>query len=185
MSTPVQAANVAPVRVPAPLIVVGCGNPSQGDDAVGLEIVRPLQLEFTDERCCFHVVNHAGVELLDLLDSAQVLLVIDAVATGAPPGSLHLIPFPSTGIRRQAVPLVSAHEWDPFSILELAGALGRRLPHVILLGIEIDTARTGSTLSEPVTRAAQTVVALFPALISRLVGARAATTLTGEPVSPV
>jgi hydrogenase maturation protease len=170
MSNSGPAASLAPAPLPAPLIVVGCGNPAQGDDAVGLEVVRRLQLECTDTRCRFFTLNHTGVELLDLIDSAQVLLVIDAIATGAPPGSLHLIPFPSTGsLTRRAAPSLSGHDWDPFSVLELACALGRRLPQVVLLGIEIDTARTGSTLSEPVNRAVHTVVALFPSLMSRLV----------------
>ena len=169
MSSPGQAASLAPAPLAAPLIVVGCGNPAQGDDGVGLEVVRRLQIECTDSRCRFYTLSHTGVELLDLIDSAQVLLVIDAIATGAPAGSLHLIPFPSTGLARRAAPSVSGHDWDPFSVLDLACALGRRLPQVVLLGIEIDTARTGSILSEPVTRAANTVVALFPSLVSRLV----------------
>jgi hydrogenase maturation protease len=177
MSTSGQAASLAPAPARVPLVVVGCGNPAQGDDAVGLEVVRRLQIECQDSRCGFYTLNHTGVELLDMLESAQVLMVIDAISTGAPAGSLHLIPFPSTGIPRRAVPPVSGHEWDPFSVLELAGALGRRLPRVILLGIEIDTARAGSTLSEPVARAAQTVVVLFPSLIARLVDSR-------TPVSP-
>jgi hydrogenase maturation protease len=170
MTSAAQVPIDPPKSVHAPLIVVGCGNPAQGDDAVGLEIVRRLQLECTDQRCGFHLLTHAGVELLEMLDSAQVLLIVDAITTGAPAGSLHLIPFPSAGVPRRAVPPVSGHDWDPFSVLELASALGRRLPQVMLLGVEIDTVRAGSALSEPVTRAAQTVVALFPALISRLVG---------------
>jgi hydrogenase maturation protease len=158
------------------VVVVGCGNPAQGDDAAGLEVVRRLQLECHHPRCRFHTITHGGVELLDLLGDAEVLVVVDAMCTGAPAGSLHFLPFP-TSMMGSARPPLSGHDWDPFSILELASALGRHLPPVMLLGIEIDAARTGSTLSEPVLRAVQTVVALFPSLVSRLVPQRSAATV--------
>ncbi len=171
MSAPLPNTNSA--ASDAALVVVGCGNPAQGDDAVGLEVVRRLKAECKDARCHFHLLTQAGVELLDLLGAAEVLVIVDAMCTGAPAGSLHFLPFPTSMIGSARPPL-SGHDWDPFSILELAAALGRRLPPVMLLGIEIDAARTGSTLSDPVLRAAQTVVALFPALVSRLLPQSAA-----------
>jgi len=166
MSVPLPATNLV-ASAAASIVVVGCGNPAQGDDAAGLEVVRRLQAECNDTRCRFHTLTHAGVELLDLLGAAEVLVIVDAMCTGAPAGSLHFLPFP-TSMMGSARPPLSGHDWDPFSILELAAALGRHLPPVMLLGIEIDVARTGSALSDPVLRAVQTVVALFPALVSRL-----------------
>ena len=71
-------------------LIVGIGNPMAGDDAIGIELVRQLQRQ-SHVGCRFLEVTHAGLGLLQLFDEASWILFIDAVVSGAPPGTICLI----------------------------------------------------------------------------------------------
>lgn len=145
------------------LLVIGCGNPMAGDDSVGVEILRRLRAQ-ADGFCQLRELPHANVELLELFDTADVILFLDAVVSGAPPGTLHLVPLPSPSLAPRALGPLSSHGWGLAETLELARALGRRAPHLVLLGVEIARVSLDARRSPPVEEAIGVVVEKFSRL---------------------
>lgn len=131
-----------------PLRIVGMGSPN-GDDAAGWAVVRCLPEGLAGAEC--HCL-HGGQQLLDLLDGRGSLLLIDAVVSGAPPGTIHRLEWPDP--RLEALHPGSTHGLRPAEALHLAATLKVLPPHVVVFGIEAAQVATGSELSPPVAAAA-------------------------------
>jgi hydrogenase maturation protease len=144
-------------------LVVGCGNSLAGDDSVGLEIVHRLQAcgghDFE-----FRELVEGGLGLLDLFASADTILILDAVQTGAPAGTLHLVPLPSADIAPRALGTLSSHGWGVDEALRMARVLGRRVPRLMLLGIELESVRLGAPRTPPINVTLETVIKHFQQL---------------------
>lgn len=149
-------------------MVVGCGSSFAGDDDVGLEIAD--RLATGGYRCEFRELPDGGVGLLQLLDRADIVLFVDAVQCGAPPGTLHLVPLPSRQIVPRALGKVSCHGWGLEETLSLSLALGRRIPRLMLLGIELENPAPGASRTAPVNAALERVVEHFHELRAALEG---------------
>ena len=112
--------------------VLGVGSPA-GDDGVGLEVARRLAARPPDG-VEVRAVDRRGAELLELLDGADSVIVIDAARSGAPLGTVHELPLAALP-RDPSAPL-SSHGVGVQAALALADALGRRLPPGVVLAIE-------------------------------------------------
>jgi hydrogenase maturation protease len=139
------------------LLIVGCGNPAAGDDGAGLEIVRRLS-ELGGCGCDLRAETAPGIELLDVLSLANVVLFVDAVTSGGVPGTLYLTSLPSNELKPRALGSLSSHGWGVLETLELASALGRTIPRLFLLGIEAGTVAQGAPRSPAVEQAITLVV---------------------------
>jgi hydrogenase maturation protease len=139
------------------LLIVGCGNPDAGDDSAGLEIVRRLG-ELGDCGCELRAESAPGVELLDIFDSSDVILFVDAVSSAGMPGTLYLTSLPSKELEPRALGALSSHGWGLSEALSLTRALGHTVPRLFLLGIEVGTVAQGSARSPAVERAVKLVV---------------------------
>lgn len=128
-------------------LVVGIGAPLRGDDAIGIEVARAvgaLQLPGVD------VVEAAEpIQLVDLLQGHPTAVIVDAMVSGAPPGSVAVFDaLPAGGFGP-----TSTHSLSVEQALRLAGVLGR-LPHsLFLVGVEIADATIGAGISDPVRAA--------------------------------
>ena len=142
--------------------VVGCGNAWAGDDSAGLEIVRRLRVRGSCE-CELLERPHAGVELMEVLRDVERVLFIDAVSSGAPAGTLHLVPLPSVSIVPRTISSISSHGWGLAETLRLMAALRHRIPRLALLGVEIEAALPGTPRSAAVESAIQAVLERFAA----------------------
>lgn len=159
-----KSARCASARDPAPrLQVIGCGNVLAGDDSAGVEIVRRLRAR-GDCRCALRDLPHGGVELLESFEEADVILFLDAVSSGAPPGTVHLVPLPWPGIEPRGLSSLSSHGWGLAETLELARALGRRAPRLMLLGVEVAGVSLAAGRSVAVEEAIAVVVERFSRL---------------------
>ncbi len=145
------------------LLVLGCGNPFAGDDAVGLEIVRRLR-ESAMANIRLHELNQPVLDLSEIADPEQVVLVIDAVVSGNPPGTIHLTSLPCPELQPRSVVALSSHGWGLQESLAIQQALGQRLPRVFLLGIECGRIYANTALSAPVAWAVETVIEQFAVL---------------------
>ena len=158
------------------LLVVGCGNPAAGDDSAGIEIVRRLS-DLGGCGCELRGETGPGVGLLDLLPLADVILFVDAVTSGAVPGTLYLTSLPSAELEPRALSSLSGHGWGLVETLKLANALGRTVPRLVLLGIEAGTVTQGAPRSAAVEQAIGLVVERMPdlkflLLSSEIIGTR-------------
>jgi len=112
------------------------------------------------------VVEHEGepITLIEACEGAPALWIVDAVRSGAQPGTLHRL-----DAAQQPLPAelfgVSTHRLGLADALELARALGRLPPQVIVYGIEANEFEPGSPLSPSVALA---VERLADALVEEL-----------------
>jgi hydrogenase maturation protease len=147
--------------------VVGCGNPTAGDDVAGVEVARRLSQQVY-RGCQFAIVPHAGPGVLDLFASVDAVLFVDAVVTDSPPGTIHLVPFPSREIEPRRIGSLSSHGWGLAETLDLARALNRPVPRLMLLGVEAETASEGAIPTQAVEEAVALICRNFDALYGLL-----------------
>jgi len=146
-----RVVGVAKARRPA-LLILGCGNPFAGDDQAGLLLIQRLQAR-GDSSCTLRSMPQAGVALLEAFSQTDILLVVDAVRSGAPPGTLHLVPLPWPGVEPRGLSRLSGHGWGLKEVLDLASALRRPIPRLLLLGIEVESVVPSAGLSPAVEQA--------------------------------
>jgi hydrogenase maturation protease len=139
------------------MLIVGCGNPTAGDDSAGIEIVRRLR-EQGDCGCDLRAETAPSVDLLDTFSLADVILFVDAVTAGGVPGTLYLTSLPSKELEPRAMGALSSHGWGLVEALKLAHALGRTIPRLFLLGIEAGTVAQSAPRSLAVEQAITLVV---------------------------
>src|SRR4051812_21206627 len=143
--------------------VVGVGNDWRGDDAAGLAAARRLRPTLAG----IPVVEVDGdpASLLDAWSGARHAIVIDAVRSGAPPGTIHRLDL-AAGTVRAGPWCGSTHGLGVADAVELARALDRLPARVELYGIEAGGFETGTGLTPPVARAVAALCGELRALFS-------------------
>jgi hydrogenase maturation protease len=146
------------VRDPLPharrrALVIGLGNAARGDDAAGLIAARRLG-----------GVEHEGdpLALLDLWEGAELALVIDAVSSGADPGTIHRFDAVAEALPARLRSSTSTHAVGLAEAIELARALGRLPARLIVCGIEGGRFEAGTALTLAVAAAVDAVVSEVP-----------------------
>jgi hydrogenase maturation protease len=108
------------------VVVLGVGNAFRGDDAVGLEVARAVGGE---------EVEAEPTRLMDAWDGAEACVVVDAVRSGAPPGTVHRLDASSEPLPRSLFD-ASTHHFGLADTVELARALGRLPGRLVVFGVE-------------------------------------------------
>ena len=134
-------------------LVVGVGNRWRRDDAAGLLVAQRLRGAVAAE-----VVEHEGepTALLDVWDGADALWLVDAVSSGAAPGTVHRLDA-STEPLQSALFRASSHLVGLGEAVELARALGRLPARVVFYGIEGESFDAGQGLTTDVAGAVECV----------------------------
>jgi hydrogenase maturation protease len=122
-------------------LIIGVGNRWRGDDAAGLEVAARVPGAVSAEG--------EPVALLDLWQGASAVTVVDAVSSGAAPGTIHRLdasdaPLPA------ALAGPSTHLLGLSEAIELARALGRLPARVTVYGIEGEDFSAGAGLTPAV-----------------------------------
>ena len=138
------------------VVVIGVGNEDRGDDGVGLVVARRLSV-----RAPSHVrvveLGSEGSALLEVWRDADTAMVIDAMQSGAAPGTVRRFeaqehPLPAALFHH------STHTLGVAQHIELARAL-RQLPkRLVVYAIEGRQYAMGRALTPAVARAAGCVV---------------------------
>jgi hydrogenase maturation protease len=136
--------------------IIGLGNEFRGDDAVGLLAARRLRQEVGD-RAEVIEAEMAGVDLVELMEGAQAVILVDAARSGQAPGTVHRFNASAGPIGAQIFPR-SSHALGPIDALELARAMGVLPATIIVYGVEAGNTETGQLLSAPVAKALDEVV---------------------------
>lgn len=148
--------------------IIGIGSPS-GDDRIGWETIDALRASglpahfpagSISTECC----DRPGARLVALLADADPGIVIDAMRSGAPPGTIRRL---TAGEVEAAPGLLSSHGFGLAEALALARALGALPPRLIVFGVELAQAHPGAGLSAPVRAA-------IPGVLERIIGELAA-----------
>jgi hydrogenase maturation protease len=129
------------------ILIIGIGNPLQGDDGLGRSVARDLSRELARDNIQIFSTHQLTPEISELVSRADLVLLIDA-ARGEKPGTLNCVPIePSVQTGRHS------HSLSPAVILKLAQELYQRCPPAYLLTITGESFDTGETLSPPVSAA--------------------------------
>lgn len=135
------------------MLVIGVGNSLRHDDATGLEIARRLRARVQGTGIA--VLEHEG-ETLGLLDSwegADAVVLVDAIRSGATPGTIHRVDATSAAIPVRLRGSSSTHAVGVGEAIELARTLHRLPARVVLFGVEGHSFTAGSGLSAEVEAA--------------------------------
>jgi hydrogenase maturation protease len=138
-------------------IVLGVGNPDRGDDGAGPAVARQLwELSLQD----IEVIEHGGeaTALVAEMDGAALVFLIDACASGAPPGTVRRFNVSAAPVPEEITLGLSTHGFGTAAAVELARSLGQ-LPHrCIIYTIEGASFAPGAPLSPQVAAGVAQVV---------------------------
>jgi hydrogenase maturation protease len=146
-----------------PTLVAGIGNPWASDDGVGQEVVRRLEalaqtLDSDLVPARFVTMAQPNTALLDALGGYDTAIVVDAVTSGAAPGTMHRLQWQPGVLMGRGAERTSSHGFGVGELLDLAAALERLPAKVVLWGIEIGTREPGQGLSPAVAAAVPVLV---------------------------
>jgi hydrogenase maturation protease len=116
------------------VLVLGLGNVLLGDDGIGASAVDRLERDY-------HVSSEVrlveggtlGLSLLDEIAQAQHVILVDAVATDAPPGTL--VRLDGANVIDAVRDRLSVHQVGVADLLNAARLIGRYPTSVVLLGL--------------------------------------------------
>jgi len=129
-------------------LIIGLGNEYRRDDAVGLVVARRLR-EAAPESVLVLEETGEGASLLESWQDAHTVILIDAVQSGAAPGTVHRLDARAKPIAKKFFRF-STHAFGLAEAVELARALGRLPPRLIVYGIEGKRFEAGVGLSPEV-----------------------------------
>ena len=151
---------------PSRAVVLGAGNPLLGDDGFGLAVLDELRRRWELPPDVELVDGGTwGMNLLPAIESADALIIVDAIDVGWPPGM-------PVELEREEIPRLlgvklSAHQIDLRETLAVADLRGRLPWHSVAIGIQPLSLETGTLLSEPVARMVPQVAELVIARLTR------------------
>ena len=138
------------------ILIIGIGNPYRGDDAVGLRIAQDIKKKSPDH---VNVIEQSGdgISLMDSWKDSDAVILIDAVHSGAQPGTIHRF-----DVHTQTIPTkfshYSTHAFGVAEAIELARTLKQLPKNLIVYGIEGKCFEAGIGLSLEVEKSALEVV---------------------------
>lgn len=116
------------------MLIIGIGNAFRRDDGAGLVAARRLEaLNLPGVAVLLHPGE--GASLMEAWQNADHVVLIDAVQSGAPPGTLHRI----DASERDPAPTFfsgSSHTFGVAEAIALARTLGRLPRRLVIFGIE-------------------------------------------------
>ncbi|MGL6279003.1 MAG: hydrogenase maturation protease [Gaiella sp.] len=113
------------------VLVAAFGSRYRGDDAAGPLVADLLRRRGVEVLDC----GDEPTRLVERLDGVALAVLVDAVCSGAPPGTVHRVEL-TDGVLPQGVRLASSHAFGVADALALASALGRAPQRVVLVGVE-------------------------------------------------
>ena len=142
--------------------ILGIGNLIRQDEGIGIHLLQALEHNLPDGIETLDG-GTGGLLLLDYVEQARKLIVLDAAETGKEPGSTVLW-------RNDEVPYfmaskMSVHQVGFAEVLSLAKFRGKYPQEIAVVGIQPQTLDWGLDLSEPVQKALPEALNLVIALL--------------------
>jgi len=116
-------------------VVLGAGSPLLGDDGLGVEVVATLSRRWSEGPTLSFLDGGVwGMRLLPHIEDARRLLVVDAIRSGAAPGTL--VRLEREEIPRHLRGKLSTHQVDLGEVFAVAELRGHFPAEAVALGIE-------------------------------------------------
>lgn len=146
-------------------LIVGIGSTILGDDGVGVVAAQRLKERIRREDVDIIEIGTAGLSLLDLVEGYDRLIILDAMVSGAQPGTVHLLRGEDMA---RTAHLHAGHEADLPTTLSLGAQLmdGRMPEQVVVVAVEAkEMTRFSESLSPEVESALPEVLARVERLL--------------------
>ena len=135
------------------VLVIGVGNVYAGDDAAGVIAAERLREAGMPVRVC----ELEPSRLVDAWSGADTVYVVDAVSSGAEPGTIHRFDAADGRLPAPIFGSSSTHALGVADAVELARVLGRLPSRTVVYGIEGATFDAGADVTPAVSEAADQV----------------------------
>lgn len=155
------------------IVLLGVGQSFRGDDGIGILAVEhwqeayPETAELLDLRV--ETLELPGLALLDALAGAEKAILVDAVQSENPVGTLHWLT--EKELLSFSPDSQSAHGWGVAETLKLGRQLGREdMPDVIMvLGVEAEQFEIGAGLSESIRKRLPKILKVIQRNVSEMI----------------
>ncbi len=140
--------------------IIGLGNPIMGDDGLGIYVIKELK-KHTIAGVELVEGGTSGIGLLRHLKGEKEVIIVDAIKSGSPPGTIHQLN--ESDFTNPEFEFISLHEISLSHVL----ALGKELfpdvfpENIVIYGVEVKDIQMGMELSEPVKKALPRLVELL------------------------
>jgi hydrogenase maturation protease len=138
------------------IVVIGVGNEYRSDDGAGIAVARRLRALFPTGVTILEESGE-GTGLMQAWQGAAWVMLVDAVRSGASPGTIHRL-----DARAAPLPMgffhYSTHAFSVAEAVELARSLDELPAHLVVYGIEGANFAAGIDLSPAVEQAVEAVV---------------------------
>lgn len=152
------------MTVTSPVLIAGIGNLFLGDDGFGVEVLRRIEPDRVPAGVAAADYGIRGVHLAyDLLDGhVQTLIMVDALPTGEPPGTVSLLEVDDAALAEltSEPTSVDSHAMNPEAVLAALHALGGHVDRVLVVGCQPQSLDPVIALSDAVTAAVPPAVQL-------------------------
>jgi len=125
-------------------LIIGCGNLLLTDEGIGVHLIEYLKGRELPEDIELIDGGTAGFELIDLIRSAEKVVIVDAVKAGGRPGRIYR--FGPKDFETENQPLTSLHDISLKDVFAFAEKLGP-LPKIKIIGVEPKEIKEGTELS--------------------------------------
>lgn len=141
---------------PSSTVVIGVGNEFRGDDGAGIAAARLLREQLPAKT---RVIEESGegTSLLDAWRGATGVILVDAVQSGAAPGTVHRFDSSENPVPGGVFPC-STHTFGVAEAIEMARSLHELPRRLIVYGIEGENFADRASLSPAVEQAVARVV---------------------------
>ena len=157
-------------------LVLGIGNLIMTDDGVGVRVAQRLMEGYRfPEGVTVMDGGTLGLDLLPHLEGVERLLMVDALETGGPPGTVMRLSGEEIPMALQTK--LSPHQMGLQDLLAVAEFQGNRPTEMVLWGVQPESIELGMELSPA-------VAARVDLLVEKMLGELAAWGVTSEPVDP-
>jgi len=131
------------------ILVLGVGNVLMGDDSIGVRVVEELERRFQiPEGVEVLDGGTSGFELLSHISNREYLIIIDAIKSGMPPGTV--VRVEGEDVPARFMTRISPHQLGLSDVLAAATVNGELPKQMVLFGIEPKRVELGFTLSDEV-----------------------------------
>jgi len=133
-------------------LVVGIGNSSCGDDAVGPEVVARIRESHTETLTTQTIIGDPS-QLIGAMKGHRFVILVDAMLRHSATGALHIFDASKVALPAELFATFSTHSFGLANAIELARALGELPQKLVVLGIEGERFDPGQSMSSRVQEA--------------------------------
>lgn len=142
-----------------PVLVLGIGNLLLKDEGVGIHLVQKMMKMHLPKNVEVLDGGTASLDLISYLEGRKKIVVVDCVRGGHKPGTIYLLT--PENIEKDEKKILSLHQVDFQETLNLFSKLKKKMPKVVIIGIEPkDYSSWGMELSPVIKRRVPKIIGL-------------------------